>query len=147
MTEASPIMLIVTAAVLVHDDRILIARRPAGDRLAGYWEFPGGKLENGETPRACLKREMYEEFGIQVRIGAFVDQTEHRDDHLAIRLLVFEAEIEKGEVQPTVHDAIRWVAPDQMPYFRFAPADRPIVQRLQAGSPSRQTRKSGADLN
>ncbi|MBL0715164.1 MAG: (deoxy)nucleoside triphosphate pyrophosphohydrolase [Desulfosarcina sp.] len=124
-------MVPVTAAILIHEDRILIARRPSGDRLAGLWEFPGGKLEVGETPRACLRRELHEEFGIRARIGRFFDQTEYHYDHLAIRLLVFCAEIEKGELQPMVHDAIRWVTPDQMGRYPFAPADQPIVARLQ----------------
>ncbi|MGD9097115.1 MAG: NUDIX domain-containing protein, partial [Desulfobacterales bacterium] len=60
----------------MHAGRILIARRPAGDRLAGAWEFPGGKLESGETPREGLRRELYEEFGIHTRIGPFFDRTE-----------------------------------------------------------------------
>lgn len=125
-------MVSVTAAILVHEGRILIARRPSGDRLAGFWEFPGGKLEVGETPRDCLKRELYEEFGIQTRIGPFFDQTEYHYDHLAVRLLVFQAEIETGALEPAVHDAVRWVTPDQMRRYRFAPADRPIVANLQA---------------
>ena len=147
MAQSNPIIVTVTAALLIHGDRILIARRPVGDQLAGYWEFPGGKVELGETPRACLKREMYEEFGIQVRIGSFFDQTEYHYDHAAVRLLVFQAEIENGDVQPTAHDAIRWVLPDQMQHFRFAPADRPIVQRLQAANPSQPERGQGADRN
>ncbi len=124
-------MVSVTAAILVHEGRILIARRPDGDRLAGYWEFPGGKLEDGESPRVCLQRELYEEFGIRTRIGAFFDQTEYRYDHMAVRLLVFRAELESGDLKPTVHDAVRWVTPQQMDRYRFAPADRPIVTRLQ----------------
>lgn len=131
MTVPDPIMVAVTAAILIRGNRILIARRPTGDRLAGFWEFPGGKVEIGETPRACLKRELHEEFGIHTRIGRFFDQTEYHYDHLAVRLLVFQAEIEAGDLQPTVHDAVRWVTPDQMGRYRFAPADRPIVKRLQ----------------
>lgn len=124
-------MVTVTAAILVRGNHILIARRPTGDRLAGYWELPGGKLETGETLRACLKREMYEEFGIQTRIGRFFDQTEYHYDHIAVRLLVFQVEIESGEVRPNVHDAVRWVVPDHMRHYQFSPADRPIVERLQ----------------
>ncbi len=141
MADPSTSVVNVTAALLVSGGRILIARRPAGDRLAGYWEFPGGKLEDGETPRACLKREMYEEFGIQTRIGEFFDQTEYHYDHIAVRLLVFQAEIETGEVQPAAHDAVLWVRPPQMRHFRFAPADRPIVKRLQTDGASLLARK------
>ena len=121
----------VTAALLMQAGRILIARRPAGDRLAGAWEFPGGKIESGETPRVCLQRELYEEFGIQARIGSFFDRADYHYDHMTVRLLVYRAEIEDGELKPTAHDAVRWVTPEQMGQFRFAPADRPIVARLQ----------------
>ncbi len=124
-------MVAVTAAILIDDNRILIARRPSDDRLAGLWEFPGGKLETGETPRDCLRRELWEEFGIRTRIGPFFDETEYHYDHLSIRLLVYQAEIESGQLRPRVHDAVRWVTPEQMSSFRFAPADRPIVTRLQ----------------
>ena len=124
-------MISVTAAILIHQGHILIARRPRGDQLAGYWEFPGGKLEKGETPQACLQRELYEEFGIRTRIGPFIDQNEYHYDHIAVRLLFYRAELESGDLQPTVHDAVRWVTPTQMGRYRFAPADRPIVARLQ----------------
>ena len=139
-----PDMVAVTAAILIHGNRILIARRPPGDRLAGLWEFPGGKLEMGETPRACLQRELWEEFGIQTRIGAFFDQTEYRYDHMAVRLLVFQAKIESGALHPRVHDAVRWVTPEQMTRYRFAPADRPIVARLQIDREWMKTRSDGA---
>ncbi len=121
----------VTAAILTHEGRILIARRPAGDRLAGLWEFPGGKLEPGETPREGLRRELNEEFGILTRIGSFFDQTDYHYDHMIVRLMVYQAELEEGELKPTAHDAVRWVTPEQMGEYRFAPADRPIVARLQ----------------
>ncbi len=121
----------VTAAILTHAGRILIARRPVGDHLAGAWEFPGGKLESGETPREGLQRELYEEFGILTRIGPFFDQTEYHYDHMTVCLLVYRAELTAGELNPTAHDAVRWVTPAQMHRYRFAPADRPIVARLQ----------------
>ncbi len=124
-------MVSVTAAILIHDHRILIARRPPDDRLAGLWEFPGGKLESGETPRACLRRELWEEFGIATRVGSFYDATEYHYAHLSIRLLVYMAAIESGQLDPRFHDAVRWVTPAQMSRYRFAPADRPIVTRLQ----------------
>ncbi len=127
----------VTAAILTHEGRILIARRPAGDRLAGLWEFPGGKLEPGETPREGLRRELNEEFGILTRIGSFFDQTDYHYDHMIVRLMVYQAELEEGELKPTAHDAVRWVTPEQMGEYRFAPADRPIVARLQHLTPSR----------
>jgi 8-oxo-dGTP diphosphatase len=135
----------VAAAILIHQGQILIARRAAGDRLAGFWEFPGGKLEADETPRSCLRRELHEEFGIHTRIGRFFDQTEYGDAHQTIRLLVYEAVIEHGDLQPRVHSAIRWVTPAEMHDYRFAPADRPIVARLQTGTAAIGLRPHRAD--
>lgn len=65
----------VTAAILIKDNKILIGKRPAASRLPNMWELPGGKVENGETPEACLKREMAEEFGIAVAVGAYFDKS------------------------------------------------------------------------
>lgn len=66
----------VTAAVIEKDGRVLIAQRKTGDALAGKWEFPGGKLEPGETPEACLRRELREEFGVETEIGDFICSSE-----------------------------------------------------------------------
>ena len=65
----------VTAAIIRKNGKVLIARRARGQHLEGLWEFPGGKIENGETPEACLKRELFEEFGIDVRIGRFIAES------------------------------------------------------------------------
>lgn len=135
----------VAAAILIQRGQILIARRAAGDRLAGFWEFPGGKLEAGETPRSCLRRELHEEFGIHTRIGRFFDQTEYGDGQQAVRLLVYEAAIEHGDLQPRVHSAVRWVTPVEMHDYRFAPADRPIVARLQTDAAALGVRNHEAD--
>ena len=76
----------VSGACLEKDGKILIARRKTGDNLAGKWEFPGGKLEPGETPEACLKRELKEEFGVETRIGEFICASKFEYKHLPIEL-------------------------------------------------------------
>lgn len=123
-------MKLVTAAILFNDSRVLIARRRAGDSLADKWEFPGGKIENGESPEECLRREMSEEFKISIEVGAFFGDSLYHYEHGAIRLLAYHARWLSGELQPVVHDEFRWVAPAELEDFDFAPADIPLVQRL-----------------
>ena len=79
----------VTCAIIENEGKILIARRAADQKLAGKWEFPGGKVEDGESPEECLKRELEEEFGIQVEVGEFITSNNHHYDHISIELLAF----------------------------------------------------------
>ena len=123
-------MLQVTAGIIKKKERILIARRKAGKHLAGYWEFPGGKLEENETPEDCLKREIREELGIEIRVQAyFMDIIFHYPEK-SICLLVYRAEYLSGEVALTDHDKAEWVAVNELEQYEFAPADKPIVVAL-----------------
>lgn len=124
-------MIRVTAAVIERDGRILIAKRPAGDRLAGLWEFPGGKIEEGEDPRVCLARELHEEFGITAEIGEFLVSHVHRYPHVEIELLSYRARHVAGDFDLRDHDEVRWVLPEEMDEYSFAPADLPTVELLQ----------------
>ena len=83
----SGVVTLVTAGILVKDDRVLLARRPAGDRLAGHWELPGGKVEVGETSEECLTRELAEELSIEVSAGSLFADSIHRHPDVTIRLL------------------------------------------------------------
>jgi 8-oxo-dGTP diphosphatase len=123
----------VTAAVLEKDGRILIARRKRGDRLADKWEFPGGKIEEGETPEACLRREMQEEFGIDVVVGGFVGRSLHAYPHVEIDLLAYRAKHISGDFQLHDHEEIRWVCPADLASHDFSAADIPIVKLLLEG--------------
>ncbi|HCC48927.1 MAG TPA: 8-oxo-dGTP diphosphatase MutT [Elusimicrobia bacterium] len=120
----------VTAAVIEKDGKILIAQRRRGDVLAGKWEFPGGKLEQGETPEACLRRELMEEFGVDTKIGAFVCSSRFEYKHLPIELLVYRAEHIAGEFKLNDHDRIEWVAPGDLGKYDFSSADIPVVKLL-----------------
>jgi len=116
----------VTAAVIEQGGKILLARRKGG-ALAGKWEFPGGKLEPGETPEACLKRELMEEFGVDTEIGAFVCSSKFEYKHLPIELLVYRARHLSGEFRLTDHSAIEWVKPEDLSKYDLSSADIPVV--------------------
>lgn len=125
-------MIKVTAAVLIKDGRILIAKRKANDKLANKWEFPGGKIELGESPEECLRREMWEEFQIKITVAEFFGESIYRYDHATVHLLAYLAHLEKGELKPTSHAEYRWVSPNELDKYDFAPADKPFVRKLQS---------------
>jgi 8-oxo-dGTP diphosphatase len=120
----------VTAAILIKDNKILIAKRSAKGKVPHKWEFPGGKIENGETPEECLIREMNEEFGIKINVGAYFGNSIYDYSHGEIELLAFFVEWISGSMAPAVHDEIRWVTQEELGNYDFAPADIPIVDKL-----------------
>lgn len=120
----------VTAAVIFKDGKVFIARRAPGENSAGGWEFPGGKVEKGETPQECLKRELYEELGIKTEIGDFVAESIYEYPKGLIRLLAYRAEITEGEMKLSVHDACRWVPVNELYKFGLLPADVPVADKL-----------------
>jgi 8-oxo-dGTP diphosphatase len=124
----------VTAAIMAKDGRIIIAQRKSSDHLSGKWEFPGGKIEPGETPEVCLARELKEEFDIDVAIGEFLGSNVHHYGHVSIELMAYQASWVAGAITMNDHKAYRWVTIDQLTEFDFAPADIPFVERLCTGS-------------
>ncbi len=120
----------VTAAVLEKDGKVLLARRRTGDALAGKWEFPGGKLEEGETPEQCLKRELAEEFGIEAEIGAYICSSEFEYEHFHVELLAYRARHVAGEFVLNDHSAIAWVEPGEIKTYDLASADIPVAEEL-----------------
>ena len=123
----------VTAAILLDNGKLLMAKRGAGDKLANKWEFPGGKVEMGETPEECLEREMREEFQIEVSIGEFLGESVYHYDHGSIRLIAFRTHWRNGGISPRAHDDFQWVSVDQLKNYDFAPADIPFVEMLRRG--------------
>lgn len=123
----------VTAAIIVSDGKILIAQRQASDRLAGLWEFPGGKIEAGETPQESLKRELWEELEMDAVIGDPLGASIYHYEHMSIELMAYRVFWSGGPFWPAYHQACRWVNPDQLPDFAFSPADLPFVRRLVGG--------------
>ena len=120
----------VTAAVIEKDGRILIAQRPKGRALGGKWEFPGGKIEPGETAEACLKRELREEFDIESEVGKFIIASQFRYCLVPIELLAYRVKHISGEFKVNEHEEIRWVPPSELSSYDFMPADTPIVKLL-----------------
>ncbi len=119
----------VIAAIIRKEGRILIGKRRAGT-FAGKWEFPGGKMEPGETPEECLARELAEELGIEARVGKLFLATKHTYSHMAIEFVTYEAEIVSGEPRLRDHNEIRWVLPEELSLYDFPEADRPVVEKL-----------------
>ncbi|GHO78437.1 NUDIX hydrolase [Ktedonobacter sp. SOSP1-85] len=120
----------VTAAILILNDKILIARRKKGDILEDKWEFPGGKIEPGESPEQCLKREMMEEFGVEIEVKDFFCSSIFRYQHIEIELLAYRAVYVQGEFQLNAHAEIQWVTNKELMKFNFSEADIPIAQKL-----------------
>jgi 8-oxo-dGTP diphosphatase len=129
----------VTAAILVKDNKIIIAKRGPDDRLANKWEFPGGKVEINETPEQCLKREMKEEFDIDVSVGEYLGSSIFHYDHISIELMAYRTYWEYGEINLKDHDDFKWVSSEQLTEFDFAPADMVFVEKLQNGEISIKT--------
>lgn len=120
-------MLRVTAALIEFNDKILIARRKVGKHLEGYWEFPGGKIEIGETPEQCLRRELFEEFGIETEIGDFIAESVFSYSDFTVQLLGYRTKWVSGDFKLVDHDKIEWVSLKQMRNYTLAPADLPIL--------------------
>lgn len=128
-----PVVLVVAGALVDIDGRVLIARRPEGKKMAGLWEFPGGKLEPGETPEAALVRELREELGIDTSGSCLAPLTfashEYDDFHLLMPLYVCRRW--RGRIAAKEHSEIRWVRPVQMSAYPMPPADVPLVSMLR----------------
>ena len=120
----------VAAAILEREGRLLICKRGAGGSTAHLWEFPGGKLEPGETPEECVVRECREELDAEIRPLAVYETTSWRYPDREIAFTFFRAALVSGEPRRIVHDEIRWVAPCELPDYPFCPADRALVERL-----------------
>jgi 8-oxo-dGTP diphosphatase len=117
---------VVTAAIIRRVDCVLLARRSPGEKLAGSWEFPGGKVEAGETPEGSLARELLEELGIGVRIGGRVAESSYEYEHGTFRVIAYLVDWISGEPSPNVHDRLEWVKIDDLTSYQLLPADIPI---------------------
>ena len=127
-------MICVTAAIIVHDAKILAARRAPSKHMGGYWEFPGGKIEPDETPEESLVRELAEEMGIIVKVGEHFYTNQHDYGEKQIMLSAYFCSLSEGELTLNDHDAIKWCASQELSNLDWAPADIPIVHALVAAT-------------
>lgn len=120
-------MVSVAAAIISNGSKVLIAKRPSNKFLGGYWEFPGGKIESGETPEVCLRRELIEELEISVHINRFLTEQIYDYGDFIVCLKVFLCTLDKGKIKLNDHDEIKWVEKHDLLSFNLAPADIPLV--------------------
>jgi 8-oxo-dGTP diphosphatase len=132
--EAKPWVEVVCALIEDGEGRLLLAQRPAGKDLAGLWEFPGGKIEPGETPQVALAREIAEELGCEVEVGAGLAPVVHAYERVTVRLWPFLARLKVGAALPEAreHAALRWVAGEELAGLEMPAADGPIVAEWRA---------------
>jgi mutator protein MutT len=121
--------IVVTAAVIERDDRLLVTRRPQGTHLEGYWEFPGGKCDPGETHEACLARELREELGTSATVGAEILCVTHAYPDRTVELHFFKCRL-TSEPIPQMGQEMQWVAREELGSLTLPPADEELVDLL-----------------
>ena len=122
-------VIVVAAAVIERDGRFLLTRRLEGTHLEGTWEFPGGKCEPGETTDACLIREIHEELGVRVHVGAQLLVTRHAYPERTVELHFFRGTVD-AEPTPQIGQQMRWAARDELAEIHFPAADRALIDLL-----------------
>lgn len=125
------LMIDVVAGIIQKEGKFLLARRKPGSHLEGFWEFPGGKVEAGETPELSLVRELAEELSISTRTGAFLAESVHDYGDKQVRLMAFFSTYLGGDLILESHDKVQWVSVDEIESFLLAPADIPLVLALK----------------
>lgn len=139
MTEAAEkkaakrIILVAACALIDRDGRILLAQRPEGKSMAGLWEFPGGKLEDGETPEDCLVRELHEELGIETWESCLAPLAfaSHGYDDFHLLMPLYACRKWNGTPQSKENQALKWVQPMRLRDYPMPPADIPLIPILQ----------------
>ena len=124
-------MIITVVAGLIRDgDRILICQRPAGKARGLLWEFPGGKVEAGESKQEALVRECREELDVTLEVGDVYAELTHEYPDITVRLTLFEARIADGVPRRIEHADVKWIKPEEITEYTFCPADKEICLRL-----------------
>ena len=135
ITEADqkPTVLVVAAALIDVDGRVLLSQRPEGKSMAGLWEFPGGKIEKGESPEAALIRELDEELGIDTKESCLAPLTftSHDYDDFHLILMLYACRKWWGVPTPRENNPITWVRAPRLGDYTMPPADKPLIAMLQ----------------
>jgi len=128
-------------AVVIRDAKVLVCQRKDGDTFGGYWEFPGGKQEDGETLHECLARELHEELAIRARPVAQLTTIEHNYPNVKLRLHPFVCEHEAGDVQHIECQASEWIDPPRLREYRFPPANESLIEEVVTYLAQRDNRR------
>ena len=120
----------VTAAIIHNGDKILICQRASDDECGMLWEFPGGKREGNETLEECITREINEELELDIKVLEVFTRSTYNFNGNEIFFTVYNAEITSGELRLNVHNAARWVTPEEFSGYEFMPADIKFVEKL-----------------
>lgn len=131
MSEPKPIL--VTAGILSDGERVLICQRHRSDAYALQWEFPGGKVRDGEELKAALRRELAEELAIDAAIGEEVFRLRHRYPDRSVEVVFFRVESYQGVLANRVFESIAWAERSELPSYNFLEADRELVGRMARG--------------
>ena len=131
---AGPALRFVVAGLLIRDGRVLICQRRPDQPMALQWEFPGGKIEHGESPEQALARELSEELGIRAKIGSHVTHIRHNYRHGgAVDLQFYVVPSFEGELENKIFHQLKWVRLEELPEYDFLAADRGLIRDLAAG--------------
>lgn len=128
---ASVPRVVVSAAVIERDGAFFVTRRQRGVHLEGFWEFPGGKCETGESHTACLEREIREELDAGVRVGRELLSVSHTYEDRVVELHFFSCELE-GDPRPVLGQEMKWVRREELALLEFPPADEELIRSLSA---------------
>lgn len=120
----------VVAGIVIYEGKILIAKRAEGEKMEGKWEFPGGKIEEDETPEEALVREFKEELSMNIEVEDFFCESIYKYEFGTIRLLAYKCKCEDKTLKLSVHSEISWVEPKDILKYDFAPADIPVGEKI-----------------